>query len=194
MAAHGAGMIVAFESSRIIIARLAEWAIPRTCVHAPVPLIFTCLTQERGRLRAVPGSTCVNPNVAASTSTPATDPPEGLHSATLEIAEGAETASATLRGGKPTDSVDEVPCLVAAGQPGSDGVCEYVAVPPTPGTFVVFPGWLLHAVLPATHPDVSACLDECNDHDRGTKLDEDGGELSTRLPRISVAFNYEPPV
>ena len=79
------------------------------CVDASVPLMlrgcFTFLTQERDRLQAVPGSTCVNPNVAASTTTPATDPTEGLHSVTLESAETA----ATLKGGRATDSVDEMP-------------------------------------------------------------------------------------
>lgn len=139
---------------------------------------FTLLTQERDGLRAVPGSACANPNIAASRATP----------------ESTETESTTLLGGDVADRGDDAPSLAAAGQPGSDGVCEYVAVPPTPGTFVVFPGWLLHAVLPATARDVSGDCDERNDHDRSRKLDGDGAERSQRLPRISVAFNYEPPV
>ena len=98
------------------------------------------LLQERKKLRAVPGTACLNPN----------------------------------------------------GQPGSDGVCEYVAVPPTPGTLVVFPGWLLHAVLPATAADASDDCNVDNDNAFNRKSDEDGGDCLRRLPRISVAFNYEP--
>ena len=64
----------------------------------------------------------------------------------------------------------------AAGGPGSDGACEYAAVPPTPGTLVIFPGWLLHAVLPAAAADTAATADVADDQ--------------VRLPRISVAFNW----
>ena len=49
---------------------------------------------------------------------------------------------------------------------GTSGVCHYLEVPPVPGSIVVFPAWLLHAVMPGS----SEADDSCE-------------------PRVSVAFN-----
>ena len=61
--------------------------------------------------------------------------------------------------------------------PGSgDDVCTYAVVPPAPGTIVVFPGWLLHAVMPAAGaPNGQTAA-------RDAEADV--------LPRISVALNF----
>lgn len=50
---------------------------------------------------------------------------------------------------------------------GTSGVCHYLEVPPIPGSIVIFPAWLLHAVMP------------------GSKEAGDSYE-----PRVSVAFNF----
>jgi hypothetical protein len=54
------------------------------------------------------------------------------------------------------------------GQARDDGCCKYAQIKPRGGTMLLFPGWLLHCVLPVYLSD-------------GEQAD-----------RISIAFNYEP--
>lgn len=174
-------------------------------LHVPtlVPMSMRRRAQEHQRLRAVPGGTCLNPNEPTSRG--------GTCSAADETAD--DVAVSSIDGGSDTrtggsDTSLPMTGLAVPGEPGSDGTCEYASVPPTPGTFVVFPGWLLHAVLPAARPTAAAaaakdCRSSNNSNsnhggdngdgeaEAGAGRGESGStEGALRLPRMSVAFNY----